>query len=162
MKSSTTTQAPVACAVKITPIEVIAERGKRIRDLTTRRAYELYEKRGRAEGHAQEDWSQAEAETIFNIPVGVMQSSKALNVYAGTCGALTGDLEMCVEPRRLTIAGRVPLASTHRKPKGRAPVQVFRVIDLPVEVDPSKVTAKLNNGLLEIEIAKREAETQAA
>jgi HSP20 family molecular chaperone IbpA len=161
MKSSNT-QAAGPCAVKVISIEEMREPGKRIRDVIARRAYELYEKRGRAEGHAQEDWSQAEAETIFDIPVGVMQSSKSVNVYAGTCGACADDFEMCVEPHRLTLAGRVPLAVTHRTPRGRAPVQVFRVIDLPVEVDPPRVTAKVNNGLLEVEMTKREAEGQAA
>jgi hypothetical protein len=29
-----------------------------------RRAYELYEQRGRANGHALEDWAQAEAEVL--------------------------------------------------------------------------------------------------
>ena len=29
-----------------------------------RRAYELYEERGRADGHALEDWAQAEAEVL--------------------------------------------------------------------------------------------------
>jgi hypothetical protein len=29
-----------------------------------RRAYKLYEERGKADGHALEDWAQAEAETL--------------------------------------------------------------------------------------------------
>jgi HSP20 family molecular chaperone IbpA len=52
--------------------------------------------------------------------------------------------------------------SARGKPKGRGLVQVFRAIDLPAEVDPSKVTAKVNNGLLEVEMTKREADAQAA
>jgi HSP20 family molecular chaperone IbpA len=131
---------------------------KGLRPLVARRAYELYEKRGRAEGPAADDWSQAEAETIFEILVGLMKSNKGLNLYAGTCGACAGGLEICVEPRRLTVTGRVPTQSTHRTRSGRTPVHVFRVINLPVEVDPSKVTARLNNGMLEIETAPREVE----
>ena len=32
--------------------------------IVRRRAYELYEQRGREHGHAQEDWLQAEAEIV--------------------------------------------------------------------------------------------------
>lgn len=39
-----------------TPIELTAE--------IRRRAYELYEQRGRADGHMLEDWMQAEAEVL--------------------------------------------------------------------------------------------------
>lgn len=148
--------------VKVVSIEEMDDRAKRIHDLVARRAYEIYEKRGRAEGHAEDDWSQAEAETIFEIPTGLMKCNKGVNVYAGTCGASAGDLEICVEPRRLTVSGRVPIQSTHRTRSGKIPVHVFRVIDLPVEVDPSKVAAKVNNGMLEIETARREVEAQAA
>jgi hypothetical protein len=32
-----------------------------------RRAYELYEKRGRQDGHAEEDWQRAEAEVLGTL-----------------------------------------------------------------------------------------------
>jgi HSP20 family molecular chaperone IbpA len=32
--------------------------------------------------------------------------------------------------------------------------ELFRVIDLPVEVDPAKTTATLENGVLELDMAK--------
>jgi HSP20 family molecular chaperone IbpA len=155
MKSPDTIQSAEPSAVKIISTDKMTERGKRIRDLVAQRAYDLYEKRGRVPGHAHDDWSQAEAEITSELPIGMMQSTKTFNVYAGSCGAGAGDFEMCVEPQRLTLAGRVPVAGTHRKPQARPTAQVFRVIDLPVEVNPSKVRAKVTNGLLEIEMAKR-------
>ena len=39
-----------------TPVELAAE--------IRRRAYKFYEKRGRADGHALEDWAEAEAEVL--------------------------------------------------------------------------------------------------
>lgn len=39
-----------------TQVELAAE--------TRRRAYKLYEERGKADGHALEDWAQAEAESL--------------------------------------------------------------------------------------------------
>lgn len=36
-------------------------------EMIRRRAYELYEKRGREDGHAEEDWLQAEAEIIGSV-----------------------------------------------------------------------------------------------
>jgi HSP20 family molecular chaperone IbpA len=162
MKSPDTVQKAEASPVKIISTDKMTGRGKRIRDLVAQRAYDLYEKRGRVPGHAHDDWSQAEAEITFEPPIGMMQSTKTCNVYAGACGACAGDFEICVEPQRLTLAGRVPVVGTYRKPQARPTAQVFRVIDLPVEVNPSKVRAKFTNGLLEIEMAKRGNEAQTA
>ena len=43
-----------------TPITAVPQ--KNIEERIRRRAYELYEERGREEGHALDDWLQAEAE----------------------------------------------------------------------------------------------------
>ena len=162
MNSLTPHEGAVRCAVKVISTQETADRGERIRGLVACRAYDLYERRGRIEAHGEEDWSQAEAETIFQIPIGMMQSHTSLSIYAGTCGANAGDLAICVEPRRLTVVKRVPLATMHRRRKGRTPVQIFRVVDLPVEVIPSKVKAYVKSRLLQVEIAKRKDEAQAA
>jgi HSP20 family molecular chaperone IbpA len=162
MGSFTTAHPEPRSEVRTLSRKEMSDRVKRIQDLLAQRAYELYEKSGQAEGHTSENWRRAEADIIFKIPVGLMTSANGLNVYVGTCGACARDLEICIEPRRLTIAGQVPVQSILTRRDGRAPVHVFRVIDLPLEVDPSRVNTKLSNGLLQIELAKREPEAQAA
>ena len=67
MKSSTAVQPAGLRAINVSSIEEVTGRRKRIRDLVARRAYELYEKRGRTDGHAEEDWSQAQGETMFQL-----------------------------------------------------------------------------------------------
>jgi HSP20 family molecular chaperone IbpA len=148
--------------VHVAPIGEIAGRAKTVHDLVARRAYELYEKHGRVEGHAAEDWSEAESEVLVPVPIGFMQSNKSLDIYAGVPGATSSDLEICVEPRCLTLCGHVPAQSRRRRPTGGTQLEVFRVVNLPAEVNPSKVVAKVHNGLLQIEVAKREAEAKAA
>lgn len=56
MKNLTIQSREKASKEGLTQVELAAE--------IRRRAYELYEKRGRVNGYAQEDWAQAEAEVL--------------------------------------------------------------------------------------------------
>jgi hypothetical protein len=58
-------------ALKITrkPTELTPELEQRIRD----RAYELYEQRGREDGHDTEDWLMAEAEILAEVELTTQQ-----------------------------------------------------------------------------------------
>ena len=47
---------------KKTPTPITAVPQKNIEERIRRRAYEIYEERGREEGHVLDDWLQAEAE----------------------------------------------------------------------------------------------------
>jgi HSP20 family protein len=63
-----------------------------------------------------------------------------------------------VEPHRLTISGKRE-ANEERKSKKtiyseHCRNQIFRAVDLPAEVDTSKVTAKLKDGVLELSMPK--------
>jgi hypothetical protein len=47
---------------KSTPTRAAAPQGEPVEERIRRRAYELYQARGREDGHELEDWQQAEAE----------------------------------------------------------------------------------------------------
>ncbi|HEV2732269.1 MAG TPA: DUF2934 domain-containing protein [Terriglobales bacterium] len=47
-----------------TPIKPRSQKPAELEDQIRRRAYELYEQRGRVDGHELEDWLQAEAELL--------------------------------------------------------------------------------------------------
>lgn len=46
------------------PASVAAATGENVTEQIRRRAYQLYEERGREDGHAEQDWLQAEAEIL--------------------------------------------------------------------------------------------------
>jgi HSP20 family protein len=67
-------------------------------------------------------------------------------------------LEVNLEPRRLTIAGKRETKEEHKTKKTiyseRCSGQILRVLDLPAEVDTEKTKATLKDGILELEIPK--------
>jgi HSP20 family protein len=133
----------------------------RIQDMSNsiaRRAFEIFEDRGRAFGHDLEDWLRAESEFLHPIHLDLAESDDAVTVRAEVPGFSAKELEVGVEPHRLTISGKRE-ANEERKSKKtiyseHCQNQIFRAIELPAEVDSSKVTATLKDGVLELSMPK--------
>ena len=131
-----------------------------IQDRVARRAYELFASSGFTDGHDMEDWLFAESELFGKMPVELSQTESELTVSAGVPGCTEKDIEIRVEPRRLFITGKREEKSEDKR-KGETVYsersnEMFRTIDLPVEVDPDKVKATLSEGELEITLPKKE------
>jgi HSP20 family protein len=68
------------------------------------------------------------------------------------------EIDISVEPRRLTITGK--RATNKEEKKGNAVYsefcsdQIQRVVDLPASVDARKVTATLKSGVLQLTMPK--------
>jgi len=91
----------------------------RIQDLSNsiaRRAFEIFEDRGRAFGHDLEDWLRAESEFLHPIHLDIAESDDAVTVRAEVPGFSAEELEVGVEPHRLTISGKRE-ANEERKSK---------------------------------------------
>ena len=73
-------------------------------------------------------------------------------------GFTAKELEVGLEPHRLTISGKREADGDHATKKTMYSEhhvnQIFRTVDLPGEVDPSKVTATLKDGVLEVTMPK--------
>lgn len=143
-----------------------SELGDRIQDLfnsTARRAFEIFDGRGRADGHDLEDWFRAESELLHPLHLDVEESDNALTVHAEVPGFSAKELEVGVEPHRLTITGKRETSEegTSKKTiyREQCSNQIFRAINLPAEVDSSKVTATLKDGVLKLSMPKA-AKTQ--
>jgi HSP20 family protein len=123
------------------------------------RAYEIFEGNGRVFGRDLENWFQAERELLHPVHVSVEESDESLAVTAEVPGFSEKELEVNVQPRRLTITGKREVAKKEEK-KGktvyaeRCSDQVLRIIDLPVDIETDKVTATLKNGVLEFTMPK--------
>lgn len=138
-----------------------SEQTRRVQEAVARRAYEIFESRGSASWHELEDWRQAESELLRPRCFGEMSLNDALWIGADAAIFEEGTIEIWVAPRQLTICGkpRVDKADAHRKHIGSHPSgeMIFHALDLPVEIDPSHVTAKFNGSSLEILLRKAQS-----
>ncbi|MGA3177473.1 MAG: AAA family ATPase [Candidatus Acidiferrum sp.] len=140
-----------------------------IKNAIERRAYELFEAGGFAHGHDREDWLRAESEILSNVPVEIMEGETELAVHANVPGFGVGDLKVEVAPRCLCILGKHEEASEESQvqavPSQRRCKRIFRLVDLPSEIDPDGMKTTLRDGLLEITLRKagaREKEREIA
>jgi HSP20 family protein len=142
---------------KVNP-EFLTDRMNEAFDEIARRAFEIFDGRGRLSGHELEDWFKAEGEVFHSVHVRVAESEDALEVQAEVPGFNENELTISVDPRRLMIAGK--RESSHEEEAGKVLYsktcnnEVFRVVDLPVEVNADKVTATLKNGVLNLTMPK--------
>jgi len=124
----------------------------------SRRAYQIFEGNGRAFGRDWEDWFQAERELLHPVHVSVEEFDDSFAVKAEVPGFSEKELEINLEPRRLTITGKREAKKEEKKGKTvyaeRCCDEILRMVDLPAEVETDKVNATLKNGVLEFTLPK--------
>ena len=134
-----------------------------------RRAYELFEARGREHGHDWEDWFRAQSELLRPVSVSISESEDRISVRANVFGFEENDLKVSIEPRRIAILGKKEISATESE-GGKVeyidwyPDQILQFIDLATEVIPESSVAELQAGLLKFELpkaAKHKIETPA-
>jgi HSP20 family protein len=142
------------------------ERTWQISDAIARRAYELFEARGCEHGHDREDWFRAESELLIPVTAKVLTIDGGLTIRAEVPGFAHKDVEVHVWPKRLIIYARGRESSDQERrraiPKGKTTDEVFRVLDLPHEIEPDKITAILENEVLEVTLQKVDPHKQHA
>jgi HSP20 family protein len=137
--------------------EDLVEQFHRTYDSIARRAFELFEGNGHSFGHELDDWLRAEAELLHPVHLEMTESESDLLVRAEVPGFSVKDLDIRVEPRCLRIAGERETGAGKTGKKIRSEcisAQILRTIDLPVEVDTSKVHATLKDGILTVMLPK--------
>ena len=158
--AKTTDAAPrtVEKGVAITPASSLMDRISNTSQAIAQRAYELFEGRGRRFGHDLEDWFKAEMELLHQVPVSIAESPGSLEVKAEVPGFTEEEIQISVEPRRLTIAGK--REANKEEKKGKAVYsefssdQILRVVDLPARVEAEKATATLKDGVVRLIMPK--------
>jgi len=140
------------------------------------RAYELFEGRGCEHGQDLSDWLRAESDVLQPLPIKVNESGDRLSVETDLPGFGAEQIEVSAEPTRLIISGstsptendaqntfsrEVLAKSTDTQSK-----RIFRLLELPVEVDADRVEAKLTGDTLTVSVPKivvdRSSPAQAA
>lgn len=136
----------------------VSDRIQQTYDSIARRAFEIFDNNGRWLGNDLENWFRAESELLHPVRLEMTESDDNLTIQAEVPGFGTKELEINVEPRRLTIAGKHEAQEQNKNGKTiyseRCAKEILRIVDLPAEVDSSKVSATLKDGILNIELPK--------
>jgi HSP20 family protein len=123
-----------------------------------RRAYEIFEGNGRTFGRELDDWLVAERELLHPVALNMVETPEAFEVKAEVPGFSEKELEIGVEPQRLTITGKRESAKEEKKSKmvccESSSDQILRVVHLPAEIEAGKAQATLKNGVLELNLPK--------
>lgn len=130
-------------------------------DLIAKRAYEIFESKGRMKGRELEDWLEAESQLFERTSVEVKQSPEAVTVIADVHNFAPKDIEIDLEPRRVTIIGK-QFAQTGRKSEAggyaeKRATRLLRSLQLPAEIDMQHATVRLEHGFLELDMKKATA-----
>lgn len=131
---------------------------QRMYDSIARRAFEIFDGNGRMFGNDLHDWFQAESEFLHPVHIEMTASDEGFNVQAEVPGFSPKDLEISVEPRRLTITGKRETKEERKEKKTvykeRCSDEILRVVELPADINTDKVKATLENGILSLEMPK--------
>jgi len=127
-------------------------------DKIASRAFQIFEGNGRLFGCDVADWYQAEAEFLHPLHIAVAESPGAVAIRADVPGFKEKDLQIKVEPRRVTITGK---RETKKKSSNQRIVysetcadQILRVVDLPAAVDTKSAKTTVKDGVLELDLPK--------
>jgi HSP20 family protein len=147
--------------VKAAKIEGSLERMEHLYDTISRRAFELYEKEGRVDGHDLRHWLEAERELLHPVHMKLEEAEGEFVVQAELPGFTASDVEVSVEPRRVIITGKRESKEENKQSDAvyveQCSDEIFRTMDLPAEVNVMKVTATLKDGVLNIQLPKATA-----
>jgi HSP20 family protein len=148
--------------VKLVPAQDLLDHQQHLQDKIARRAFAIFESRGGLHGRALDDWLQAESELVHACRHDLRTTEEGFVLQADVPGSFTAEqLRVSVEPRRLMVKGERDSevlcgdsSGTHLEKKSQC---IFRVHELPADVDPSRTTATLKDGVLTIVMPRTKA-----
>jgi len=144
--------------LNLVSVHELSEHTNDVFNLIGHRAFEIFEGRGYIHGNDKEDWLLAESELLTPVKFHLSESGEQLTVRAEVPGFNREEIKVSLEPHRLSISGKAVPSEDHQPGKHthsrRHAQMIFRVIDLPCEVDLSKARATFNDGTLEVAMPK--------
>ncbi len=144
--------------LNLVSVHELFEHTQDVFNLIARRAFEIFEGRGCVHGNDREDWCLAESELLTPVKFHISESGEQLTARAEVPGFNRQEIKVSLEPDRLIVSGRAETREDHQPRKHTQSRgherMIFRVIDLPAEVDLSKVKATLNGDTLEVVMPK--------
>jgi len=155
--SATARKALSQVPIKSAASKDLIERFHKLYAEIANRAFGIFESDGRI-GRDLDNWIKAESQVLHPARVTLTETDGRLDIDAEVPGFEPKDLEVTLEPQRLIISGKRETKEDKKKGKAiyseQSSNEIFRAVPLPVEVDPSKAAASLNNGILTVEVPK--------
>jgi len=117
------------------------------------RAFDYFQQRGELWGSDWDDWLRAEREVLWKPNAEMFENSVAIVLRVAVPGFGPKSIQITATPHSLLIQGREP--HQHDGLEDRLHFcefgqRLFRRFDLPSRIDPNKVSATLDKGILEI------------
>jgi|SRR5665213_141360 len=145
---------PSSTDLNLVSVHELFEHTQDVCNLIAHRAFAIYEARGHAQGSDREDWFLAESELLTPVKFHLSESGEQLVARAVVSGFNREEIKVSLEPHRLSISGKARPRDDHQSRKHTHSLGyeqlMYRVIDLPCEVDLSKAKATLNDNTLEV------------
>lgn len=114
------------------------------------RAFQLFDERGREDGHDLEDWLRAEQELLAPVPITITEKNNEMRIHAEVPGFTAKEISLNVEPDALTLQGEHTEIKTDTEERR----QIYRRVALPADVVPEKAKATWKDGTLEVIVPK--------
>ena len=133
--------------------EALGRLAARVQQAIAYRAYERYRERGGSHGRDLEDWFGVENALRRPAHLQITELPGSLRLRAGVSGLEPQEIEIGVSPRRIVIWGEKlgPGAALEGAARaGESGDPLLGELDLPAEVDPGAVRARLAGDILEI------------
>jgi HSP20 family molecular chaperone IbpA len=120
-----------------------------LKQKVARRAYELFEHGGRAEGNDMRHWLQAESEILSKIPE-IRETSSSYTVNVPVQGFKPEDIYVGVDANRTLILAEKQESADGRKGQesGFSRESLFLAAEWPTPVDPATASAQIKGGNL--------------
>lgn len=148
--------AKTSAVTKQAGTENVFDRFEQVYESIAKRAFEIFDNNGRWFGNELSDWLRAESELLHPVHLEIAETQEALTVRAEVPGFAAKELDIRVDGNRLTISGKHESKEESTKGKTiyseRCAKEILRSVDLPSDVDSTKVNATLKDGVLNIEL----------
>jgi HSP20 family protein len=134
--------------------ETIFNELEQLHTAISRRAHDLFRRRGDLWGGPLADWLSAERQLVWKPAIELRQKDSRFEVLAATPGVEAKDLDVQVTPEDLLIKAQIH----HRHTPEEGAVQVcefssgelFRSVHFPEKIDPESAAAEYRNGMLRV------------
>ncbi|MGA7792180.1 MAG: Hsp20/alpha crystallin family protein [Candidatus Acidiferrales bacterium] len=137
------------------------ERAGIVQDAIAKKVSQNVKSLGFEPGHELKDWREAESEILHPLNCGFLVLDNRVEVNTDAASFGEGEIQICVEPQHLMICGKDRINTPEIASKS-ADQLVIRALELPLEIEPSAVTAGFRGRTIEIDLPKACSKNKAA
>jgi HSP20 family protein len=138
--------------------QTLLEHMETIADSIRKRAFNMFENRKSEHGFDLDDWLQAERDVVWSPASELVEGKDDFQARVALAGFDAKDVQVTATPEALIIEAEK--AHTHDAREGDvrfcefSSKKLLRRIDLPMAINVDKVTASLDNGMLQVNAPK--------